>query len=65
MLASGGGVVMMTFVIFGSVYPVPPWPQNLLPYLFAGYTLLGTLWCHALLRRRPGLGKRLQLDLES
>ncbi|MBV8409224.1 MAG: APC family permease [Alphaproteobacteria bacterium] len=64
LLASGGGVLMMTFVIFGSVYPVPPWPQNLLPYLFAGYTLLGTVWCHLLLRRRSGLGKRLQLDLE-
>jgi amino acid transporter len=65
LLASAGGVVMMTFVIFGSVYPVPPWPQSLLPYLFAGYTLLGVLWCQVLLQRRPGLGKRLQLDLES
>jgi amino acid transporter len=65
LLVSGCGAVMMTFVIFGSVYPVPPWPQSLLPYLFAGYTVLGVLWCHALLRRRPGIGKRLQLDLES
>ena len=65
LLASGGGVLIMTFVIFGSIWPVPPWPENLLPYLFAAYTLAGLLWCRALLRRRPGLGKRLHLDLES
>jgi amino acid transporter len=65
LLASGGGLVMMTFVIFGSIYPVPPWPQNLLPYLFAGYGVLATAWCYLLLRRRPALGKRLQLDLEA
>src|SRR5947199_159391 len=33
LLVSGGGTLMMTFVIFGSLYPVPPWPQSLLPYL--------------------------------
>lgn len=65
LLASGGGVLMMTFVMFGSIWPVPPWPQNLLPYLFAAYAAAGTLWFASLMRRRPGLAKRLQLDLES
>src|SRR6185312_8418190 len=31
------GVLLMAFVIFGSLYPVPAWPYNLLPYLFAAF----------------------------
>ncbi|MFO1080291.1 MAG: APC family permease [Reyranellaceae bacterium] len=64
LLAAAGGVAMMTFVIFGSLYPVPPWPQSLLPYLFAAYAAAGAIGFHLLMRRKPGLGRRLQLDLE-
>jgi len=35
------GVLLMAFVIFGSLSPVPDYPDNLLPYLFAGYLLVG------------------------
>src|SRR5438132_539102 len=31
------GVLLMLFVFFGSLYPVPDYPYNLLPYLFAFY----------------------------
>jgi amino acid transporter len=63
--ASVGGVVMMTFVIFGSVWPVPPWPQNLLPWIFVAYLLVGFAWFRHLRRRRPGLLRTLQTDMEA
>jgi amino acid transporter len=65
LLASAGGILVMGFVAFGSLWPVPPWPQNLLPWLFAAYLLAGTVWFRRELRRRPALGRQLQLDLES
>ncbi len=43
-IVGGIGVVLMAFVIVGSVYPVPDYPYNLLPYLFAAYLALGAVW---------------------
>ena len=63
-LASLCGVAAMAFVLVGSVYPVPPWPQRLLPYLFAVYALLGVAWFHRVLRRDAGLSSRLVMNLE-
>jgi len=64
-VASLGGVAAMAFVLVGSVYPVPPWPQRLLPYLFMVYALLGVAWFYRVLRRNPGLGPRLVENLEA
>ena len=36
----------------GSVYPVPPWPVNIFPYIFLGYLAIGLAW-FMILRRRP------------
>ena len=65
LLVSGGGTLMMTFVIFGSLYPVPPWPQNLLPYLFLVYLAAGSAWFFLLTRRRPQLLRAISSDMES
>ena len=48
------GVALMGFVIFGSLYPVPAWPANLLPCLFGAFLLLGFVWYGILGRRAPG-----------
>ena len=64
-VASACGVIAMAFVLFGSVYPVPPWPQRLLPYLFALYALAGLAWFARVLRREPGLAPRLVTNLET
>ena len=64
-VASLCGVVAMAFVLLGSVYPVPPWPQRLLPYLFALYALAGLAWFARVLRRDPGLRPRLMKNLEA
>ncbi len=58
------GVALMAFVIFGSIYPVPPMPYNLLPYLFAAYLVAGGLWYALMARRLPGAMARLQNDME-
>lgn len=35
-------VVLLAVVIFGTVYPVPSWPFNVLPYIFLALVALGT-----------------------
>src|SRR5277367_1258205 len=38
------GAALMLFVVVGSVYPVPEYPYNILPYVFFAYMLVGTAW---------------------
>ncbi len=59
------GVGLMGFVIFGSLYPVPAWPANLLPYMFGAYLLLGFVWYAILSRRAPGSLQRILGDMEA
>jgi hypothetical protein len=63
-LLGGAGVVLMAFVIFGSVYPVPDFPYSILPYLFAAYLLLGALWYGILAGRGSKALIALHEDLE-
>jgi amino acid transporter len=65
LLISGAGTLMMTFVILGSVWPVPPWPQNLLPWLFLAYLAAGAAWFWRLTKRRPELLHAIATDRES
>ena len=65
LLISGGGTLMMTFVILGSVWPVPPWPQNLLPWLFLAYLAAGAAWFWHFSRRRPELVQAIFSDKEA
>jgi amino acid transporter len=64
LMVGTGGVALMFFVIFGSLYPAPDYPYNVLPYLFAAYLLLGTLWHGVLVTRAPQALTALQADLE-
>jgi amino acid transporter len=58
------GAVLMAFVIFGSLYPVPPTPYNWLPYLFAIYLLTGLAWFFYLRLRAPEALATMQDDME-
>ena len=58
------GALLMAFVIFGSLYPVPPAPYNLLPYLFAGYMLVGLGWFGYLKLRAPEVLVTMEHDME-
>jgi amino acid transporter len=58
------GAMLMAFVIFGSVYPVPPYPYNWLPYLFALYMLIGVAWSGYLKLRAPDVLASMEHDME-
>lgn len=58
------GALLMAFVIFGSVYPVPPYPYNWLPYLFAVYMLIGVAWAGYLKLRAPSVLVTMEHDME-
>jgi hypothetical protein len=57
---------LLLFPAVGSVYPVPSWPVNTYPYIFAVYLALGMLWVVVLHRVTPGLAdgvrRRVYLD---
>jgi len=58
------GALLVGFVIFGAVYPVPPYPYNLLIYLFALYMAGGAAWFGFLKLRRPDALAAIEHDLE-
>lgn len=64
-VASVAGVALMLFVIWGSLYPVPDYPLNLLPYVFALYMLAGAAWFLYLRRTAPQELANIEHDLES
>ena len=58
------GVALMAFVIWGSLYPVPAYPFNILPYLFLGYMVVGAIWFFILKTRSPQILATIQHDME-
>ena len=58
------GVTLMLFVIGGSVYPVPDYPMNLLPYAFLAYMVVGAVWFMYLKWRAPEALANIEHDLE-
>lgn len=61
---SAVGILLMLFVIWGSLYPVPDYPMNLLPYLFGAYMLGGGAWFLYLKRTAPQEFANIEHDLE-
>ncbi|MFP3247812.1 MAG: APC family permease [Paraburkholderia sp.] len=59
------GAVAMVGGFFGSVYPVPAWPYNFLPYLFVAYMVFGFGWLAMLKKRAPQVLDKIEHDLES
>lgn len=58
------GGALMLFVIAGSLYPVPDYPSDLIPYLFAAYMLAGFGWSAVLRRYSPAVLVSMEHDLE-
>ncbi|APZ42098.1 APC family permease [Acidihalobacter ferrooxydans] len=48
-----GGALIMAYVLYGSLYPAPAYPFNLLPYLFAASLLVVAGWYVVLKTRVP------------
>jgi amino acid transporter len=58
------GAALMLFVVFGSVYPVPEYPYDILPYLFFGYMAVGACWFTVLKVKSPQTLASIQHDME-
>ncbi len=58
------GAILMVAAFFGSVYPVPAYPFNLLPYIFLAYLLAGAAILVRLKMFSPSILDRVELDLE-
>ena len=58
------GTALMCFVVVGSVYPVPEYPFNILPYVFFAYMIVGALWFAMLKARSPQTLASIQHDME-
>jgi amino acid transporter len=58
------GTALMLFVIVGSVYPVPEFPYNLLPYYFFAYLCAGAAWFTVLKVKSPRTLASIQHDME-
>jgi amino acid transporter len=58
------GAALMCFVIFGSLYPVPPHPYDVLPFVFFGYLLVGGVWFGMLKLRAPQVLASIRYDME-
>jgi amino acid transporter len=58
------GTALMLFVVFGSIYPVPAYPYNVLPYFFFAYMAAGAVWFALLKARSPQTLASIQHDME-
>jgi amino acid transporter len=63
-ILGAAGAALMLFVVIGSVYPVPAYPYNMLPYVFFAYMLVGTAWFVMLKVRSPRTLASIQHDME-
>ncbi|MEA3149448.1 MAG: hypothetical protein QOD56_387 [Gammaproteobacteria bacterium] len=58
------GAALMLFVIFGSVFPIPAYPYNILPYTFFAYMVVGAIWFAMLKAKSPETLASIQHDME-
>ncbi len=61
----GLGTALMVLALAGSLYPVPPYPYNLLPVFFVIYMLAGALWFFMLKSKAPSTLLQVEHDLEA
>ena len=58
------GAVLMLLALLGSLYPVPAYPLNLLPYIFLLYMCCGAAWFFVLRSISPTTLLQVEHDLE-
>lgn len=63
-IIGAAGAALMLFVVVGSVYPVPPYPYDILPYLFFAYMMIGAVWFAVLKMKSPQTLASIQHDME-
>ena len=58
------GTILMALSLVGSLYPVPAYPLNLLPYIFLLYMVVGAVWFFVLRAKAPTVLLHIEHDLE-
>ena len=59
------GATLMILALIGSLYPVPAYPLDILPYLFLAYMGVGTAWYFVLRAKAPIALLSIEQDLET
>ncbi len=58
------GALFMLAAFVGSMYPVPPFPYNVIPYLYIAYLIVGIGWFIYAKNKAPQMVKLIEQDLE-
>ncbi len=64
-VVGGLGALLMVVSLIGSLYPIPAYPYNLLPYGFAAYMLIGVAWFVVLRAKAPSTLLGVERDFET
>jgi amino acid transporter len=56
-------VALLALVVFGTVYPVPGWPYNILPYIFLAFLAVGAGYFLILRKTDPARLAAIETDL--
>jgi hypothetical protein len=59
LVVSAAATLALGYVFFSNVYPVPEFPFNILPLIFAGILLAGLAWYWYLKRTNPEVALRV------
>lgn len=46
-------IAVLLFATFGSIFPAPPFPYNVLPFTFAAYMVMAWIWCRTIRKVKP------------
>jgi amino acid transporter len=59
LVISAAATLALGYVIFSNFYPVPDFPFNILPFIFAGILLVGVAWYWYLKWAKPDVAERI------
>ncbi|MBF0594116.1 MAG: APC family permease [Candidatus Omnitrophica bacterium] len=62
LVISGLAVFTLGLAILGNLYPVPPAPYNILPYIFLGIWLAGVAWIAFIHKAQPNVVEDIRED---
>lgn len=62
-LSAIAAVALLLLVLFGTIYPVPAWPYNVLPYVFLAFLVIGVGYFLVLRTTAPDKLAAIEADL--
>ena len=61
---AGGGFVLLMVPLVGLFHPLPPFPVDIFPAIFAAFMIAGGGWLFVLNKRVPGTLTTIETDME-